>query len=674
MDPRRRFNSRERTALYLAADGRCAECGNELEPGWHGDHVDPHSRGGATDVINGQALCPSCNLKKGTRSVNHRDRFQPRPFQKAVIHTVLDGMASGRDVSIVLASPGSGKTLAYQAAATYAHREGLADFVAVFVPRIILAQQCETSWRHSCPEAHCPPERRDNSGIGGFHLLFDAAGRMGPIRHVRNSVPLLPPGHSGIGFVSTYSSLVVNPDIYESWARRNRDRFLLVADEAQFCGAANDERSGGTQAGARITDLHQYAAHTLLLTGTPNRSDGQPLILADYDEPDERGQRKLLSHAEASYKDGIAEGYLRRFEATVHEARVRWKSLTRTVIEYDLSTSGDDLADVLGKDDVWQRIAEGVVAAVREKQRVHPDYRGLISCMEQKDAKKVAAYLNARFPGLRVKLAISEDGPEAERALREFQAEPADILVTVRKAFIGYDCPEITVVGVLTNYRDKGHLMQLVGRGLRMWNECSPRQQSCRVIAPDDPQMQEFIEFMRGESEEGLRERARREETERADRSPMDHELGYVESAHLTTARAVSNDAEVDNEDRMLIEAIKHDLGLVEDVTNLAKFLDAVGFRARAEDATPAPAPRPPVAVPLTELERIEQLNARTASAIRAALAAQGVRPGEPGYDKHISRLTAHVNSHTCKAGETRTVEQAEARLTAAMQLRQSVP
>jgi len=36
---RRRFNSSERVALYLAADGRCANCGTELEPGWHGDHV-----------------------------------------------------------------------------------------------------------------------------------------------------------------------------------------------------------------------------------------------------------------------------------------------------------------------------------------------------------------------------------------------------------------------------------------------------------------------------------------------------------------------------------------------------------------------------------------------------------------------------------------------------------
>lgn len=62
---RRRFNSSERITLFLVADGCCEECGSELEPGWHADHVTPFSRDGQTDVINGQALCPTCNQKKG---------------------------------------------------------------------------------------------------------------------------------------------------------------------------------------------------------------------------------------------------------------------------------------------------------------------------------------------------------------------------------------------------------------------------------------------------------------------------------------------------------------------------------------------------------------------------------------------------------------------------------
>jgi len=61
----RRFASQARVALFLAAGGRCAICGVLLKRGWHGDHVTPVRRGGATDPANGQALCPPCNLAKG---------------------------------------------------------------------------------------------------------------------------------------------------------------------------------------------------------------------------------------------------------------------------------------------------------------------------------------------------------------------------------------------------------------------------------------------------------------------------------------------------------------------------------------------------------------------------------------------------------------------------------
>ncbi|MGK2938505.1 MAG: HNH endonuclease [Solirubrobacteraceae bacterium] len=65
--PPRRFASSARVALYLAADGRCANCGIDLQPAWHADHVAPRSSGGPTVPANGQALCPSCNLRKGAR-------------------------------------------------------------------------------------------------------------------------------------------------------------------------------------------------------------------------------------------------------------------------------------------------------------------------------------------------------------------------------------------------------------------------------------------------------------------------------------------------------------------------------------------------------------------------------------------------------------------------------
>lgn len=64
----RRFSGSSRVALFLAAGGRCAKCGERLAPGWHADHVRPVAAGGPTEARNGQALCPRCNLIKGART------------------------------------------------------------------------------------------------------------------------------------------------------------------------------------------------------------------------------------------------------------------------------------------------------------------------------------------------------------------------------------------------------------------------------------------------------------------------------------------------------------------------------------------------------------------------------------------------------------------------------
>lgn len=53
--------------MALRAGGSCERCGSSLNRGFHGDHVRPFAQGGTTTLNNGQALCASCNLKKGAR-------------------------------------------------------------------------------------------------------------------------------------------------------------------------------------------------------------------------------------------------------------------------------------------------------------------------------------------------------------------------------------------------------------------------------------------------------------------------------------------------------------------------------------------------------------------------------------------------------------------------------
>lgn len=673
MPERRRFNKTQRAHLYRQANGRCESCHAPLGPGWHADHDTPWSKGGPTRVQNGRALCPDCNLRKGS-ALTYNDAFDPRPFQADVVEAIVDGFATGRRTTVALGTPGTGKTLAYQAAATHLLREGLIDHIAVFVPRISLAQQCETSWMHQDPNTR---------ELHGLHKLFDSKLHFGKIRHSDARPPLTRPGATGTGFASTYAALATDPATYINWAEEHHGRFLLVADEAQFCGA-DDGNGGGTRAGALIKEMHEHAAHTVLLTGTPYRADGKPLVLADYTEPNEAGKQQLIRNVEATYADGIDEEYLRRFEMLLHEGSVTESDVGRQwSVEYQLSSREANLQPILRLPTTWQPMADMVVQSVREKQILNPAYRGLISCMEKRDAEAVANYLRTRHPGLRVYLAVSSDGAAAQRALQDFKEQPADILVTVRMAFIGYDCPQITVVGVLTHYRDKGHLMQLIGRGLRVWKEEPYDEQTCRIIAPDDLRMQEFLGQLREQQDEGMRrrqERTRDEDGSSRDNTDRD-QLTFIEATKMTTVRAVSNDAEVEHDERLLIESLKARHGVVGDVTNLANLLEDYGIRAKAmaSDATSvefsaeptAPATASATATAMTDKQQIAELNRQTAAELRGYLADRQVTADNPAYGTYMGKVTARVNKAAGgTAKEVRTVAQAERRLRAAKAIR----
>ena len=75
LDDRRTFNQEQRAAIFRKTNGRCVnpksnpDCERDCRwDNFHADHIDPFSSGGGTTVDNGQLLCASCNLRKGSSS------------------------------------------------------------------------------------------------------------------------------------------------------------------------------------------------------------------------------------------------------------------------------------------------------------------------------------------------------------------------------------------------------------------------------------------------------------------------------------------------------------------------------------------------------------------------------------------------------------------------------
>ena len=73
-DSQRGFSPEQRRLLWsTSADKKCKECGTKLSWGnFSMDHVDPHSRGGRSELENAALVCVSCNSSKGNRRAAQR--------------------------------------------------------------------------------------------------------------------------------------------------------------------------------------------------------------------------------------------------------------------------------------------------------------------------------------------------------------------------------------------------------------------------------------------------------------------------------------------------------------------------------------------------------------------------------------------------------------------------
>jgi len=610
------------------------------------------------------------------------DQFEPREYQRELVEAIRANIAQERKLTVGIAAPGYGKQNASIYAAVCLAREYGIPLMITFVPRLNLAGQYEIGYEG-------PYLRR------GRHVYRDRAEalimnfgepRLNNLEHRPNADPLVPDDWKPpFGIVACYASLVKDmgkdgKGFFRSLAQNYAGKFLLHADEAQFCGAAEygegDAITGGVRAGAYIEELDHYSFHTLLQTGTENRADGEELVLCGdrYADPQNPGEIRgpLSPDAEGTYGRARELGYLREFEVDYIDDHVSLESLDGSQkAEYELSRSPKYLAQVLRREAVWQPLCDKVIQRVRERQKIWPGYKGLICCMDQNHAREILKYLQMKYPGLkdRILLAISNDQGEAQENLRRFRKRgddgkpsPYDVMITVRMAFIGYDCKEISVVGVLTNYRDQGHLYQQVGRGLRVLGDRAYSEQVCWIVAPKDPLMRRFIKWLKEERKRGTRGPGEGP-------GPAEQKM-YVKDAYATTTTADGLAGTVeDPAEYAEIERLRADLGIYEPVTKLKRLKDiwtgaGTGTLFDTDD-TPSPSGAPEGS-PKTSKELTADLNGEVRESGKKALVRCGVLGGNPRYGEAMNWFYEKVAALSYWSGDATFPERAQARSDAA--------
>ena len=228
-------------------------------------------------------------------------------------------------------------------------------------------------------------------------------------------------------------------------------------------------------------------------------------------------------------------------------------------------------------------------------------------------------------------------------------------------AFIGYDCKAISVVGILTNYRDKGHLYQQVGRGLRVLLDRAYAEQVCWIVAPKDPLMRRFIQWLKDERKRGTRGPG--------DGGEIQEPKMYVKDAYATTTTADGLGGSVEDPvEYQEIEQLRIDLGIYEPVTKLKRLKDIWTGQAAAEEA---PDPQadfvvPPDGPPMTSKELVGELNGEARQRGVWALSACDIRAGHPRYGDAMNWFYAKVAERSYYAGDAKTPQRAQERLDAA--------
>jgi superfamily II DNA or RNA helicase len=420
-DPRRRFNSAERAALIFTSGGMCEECGAELKPGWHADHVSPHSKGGRTDIVNAQSLCPTCNLKKGSKTVDLRS-WQIEALRRF-------SHASGD--FLVVAAPGAGKTRVSLVAAERLMQESAIEKIVVVVPTAHL----RTQWAQA---AHLSGIQLDDTFTNGAAILagdYDGA-------------------------VVTYQSVAMSPIVWRRLASARRT--LVVLDEIHH--AADSENLSW---GPALRHAFELSTRRLLLSGTPFRSDGHPIPFVTYDE----GGRCVPGY-DYDYGKAIADGgVVRAIEFPALNSHVQWRnagSIESTTLDeasddtiskalrVALDPAGDWIPSVLAKaDEELSRIREDV-----------PDAGGLVLASDQQSARQYAQHLR-RISGEEPVVAVSDD-PSASVEIERFSRGRMRWIVAVRMVSEGVDIPRLTVGVYATNVRTQMFVQQVVGRFVRL--------------------------------------------------------------------------------------------------------------------------------------------------------------------------------------------------------------
>ncbi len=335
---------------------------------------------------------------------------------------------------LAVATPGAGKT-------TFALR----------VAAELLRDRTVTKVIVVCPTEHLKVQWADAAGRAGIRLDPGMGGhsRKGRSREYQ-------------GLTVTYAGVAAN--MFGFQARVANERTLVILDEVHHAGDA-------LSWGDAIRDAFALAKHRLLLTGTPFRSDDNPIPFVSY-EPDHDGTMRSRADYTYGYAEALRDNVVRPVVFMNYGGAMRWRTKSGEELEANLSEAlTKDLTahawrTALDPKGEWmQSVLKAADVRLSQVRRHLPDAGGLVICTNQTTARAYARIL-AEICGEKPTVVLS-DTPGSSAKIEEFSASEGRWLVAVRMVSEGVDVPRLAVGVYATSTSTPLFFAQAVGRFVR---------------------------------------------------------------------------------------------------------------------------------------------------------------------------------------------------------------
>jgi superfamily II DNA or RNA helicase len=354
-----------------------------------------------------------------------------RAWQRRALTKYLT--AKPRDF-LAVATPGAGKTTFALRVAAELLADRTVDRIAVVAPTEHLKHQ----WAASAARVGIALDSRFSNSTGATSADYQ-------------------------GVVLTYAQVAAHPAKHR--VRTEAYRTLVILDEVHHAG---DAKSWGEA----VREAFDGATRRLALTGTPFRSDDNPIPFITY-EPDPAGFPRSRADHSYGYADALADGVVRPVVFLAYSGEARWRDSageeysarlgeplspeqTARAWRTALDPHGDWIPSVL-------RAADTRLGQLRGAGM--PDAGGLVIATDQATARAYAELLE-HLTGEPPALVLSDD-PQSSGRIAEFAAGTSPWMVAVRMVSEGVDVPRLAVGVYATSAATPLYFAQAVGRFVR---------------------------------------------------------------------------------------------------------------------------------------------------------------------------------------------------------------